>query len=102
AKNAPYMSDDTDPREAWADGYNAAVEEKVLSVGALREALCFQEIRKVIQEMRARKVNHGKHVSPTLIAWADRLAVAVSGADTAEPHYTANLDVRDLLNGGME
>src|SRR5690606_10239353 len=28
AKDAPYMSDDTDPREAWADGFNAAVEER--------------------------------------------------------------------------
>lgn len=45
--DAPYMSDDTDPREAWADGYNAAVEER----------LC----------------------------------------DTSEPHYTAHIDVCDLL-----
>lgn len=36
------------------------------------------EILKVIQEMRERKVNHGRGTSPALEAWADRLEAALS------------------------
>lgn len=36
------------------------------------------EILKVIQEMRERKVNHGRDTSPALEAWADRLEAALS------------------------
>lgn len=33
-------------------------------------------VQQVAQEMRERKVNHGKDTSPTLHAWADRLSLA--------------------------
>ncbi len=35
-------------------------------------------LAQVTSEMRARKVNGGKHESPTLIAWADRIDAAVA------------------------
>lgn len=35
-------------------------------------------IEAIISEMRARKVNHGRNSSPTLIAWADRLEASAS------------------------
>lgn len=40
------------------------------------------DIEKVIQEMRDRKVNNGKHNSDTLLNWADRLEKA--SADPSE------------------
>lgn len=36
------------------------------------------ELAEVTAEMRARKVNNGKHTSPTLEAWADRVDAAVA------------------------
>lgn len=35
-------------------------------------------VREITREMRLRRVNNGKHTSPTLIAWADRIDTAVS------------------------
>ena len=37
-----------------------------------------KEAAAVIAEMRARKVNHGKSASPTLLTWADRFELALS------------------------
>lgn len=42
-----------------------------------REAMLITELRAITAEMRSRKINHGKNVSPTLIAWADRIDAAV-------------------------
>lgn len=39
------------------------------------------EVAAVLAEMRARKVNHDKHTSPTLIAWADRIESALTKAE---------------------
>ena len=36
------------------------------------------DVLAITQEMRARRVNNGKHTSPTLIAWADRIDAAVA------------------------
>lgn len=52
------------------------------------------EILKVIQEMRERKVNHGRGTSPALEAWADRLEAALSQqAEPAEPSGPARYRV---------
>jgi hypothetical protein len=94
AKDAPYMSDDTDPREAWADGYNAAVEEQVLSVGALREAL--QVWLADYEEWEADPTfEPHPHVAERVAKTRAALGVVDTGA--TEPHYTTHLDVRDLL-----
>lgn len=37
-----------------------------------------RELERVAQEMRERRVNHGKSVSPTLIAWADRITALIA------------------------
>lgn len=37
------------------------------------------ELNAVADEMRKRLVNNGKHTSPTLIAWADRIDAALKG-----------------------
>lgn len=37
-----------------------------------------RELERVAQEMRERRVNHGKSVSPTLIAWADRITAIIA------------------------
>lgn len=46
------------------------------------------EILKVIQEMRDRKINHGRDTSPTLAAWADRLEAALSPQTESECRCT--------------
>lgn len=43
-----------------------------------------EEIRKVIAEMRDRKVN-GQNESPTLVAWANRIEAALTEEERAEP-----------------
>lgn len=42
-----------------------------------------QALREIAEEMRARKVNHGKTTSPTLIAWADRIDAALAAEQPA-------------------
>lgn len=36
------------------------------------------DVLAITREMRERRVNNGKHTSPTLIAWADRIDAAVA------------------------
>lgn len=45
-----------------------------------------KEAAAVIAKMRARKVNHGKHTSPTLIEWADELESALSASAEPAPY----------------
>lgn len=47
------------------------------------------EILKVIQEMRDRKIDHGRESSPTLEAWADRLEAALPQQDDPTDAFTA-------------
>lgn len=47
-----------------------------------RVKIAAAELRVIADEMRNRKINHGKHTSPTLCAWADRIDAA---ADALEP-----------------
>jgi hypothetical protein len=84
AKDAPYMSDDTDPREAWADGYNAAVEEQALTI------VKYEAVLNVA-------FPHGA-CGEVFDMWnAARAALGVVDTGATEPQYTANLDVRDLI-----
>lgn len=38
------------------------------------------EIKRVLQEMRERRVNNGRNPSPTLHEWADRIEAALTGS----------------------
>lgn len=50
-----------------------------------------ETVADVLAEMRSHKVNHGKHTSPTLIGWADRIerAMAASAVPVAEVKFNA-------------
>lgn len=72
------------PRELLLECINTAV--RAWGVGSpvevrLWKALAQPEqseaIAQILKEMRQRRVNNGKHTSPTLEAWADRLEAAL-------------------------
>lgn len=58
-----------------------------------------EKLREIAAEMRARRVNHGKHESPTLIAWADRIEDALS--QQAESALAAVPDSGDAFYAGL-
>lgn len=62
-----------------------------------------EKLRQIAAEMRARRVNHGKHESPTLIAWADRIEDALSQQAEPAPALSYKDDPRtpvELSNAG--
>lgn len=89
--DAPYMSDDTDPREAWADGFNAAVEEQT---GGL--IIPLQLAGAITRSLLSGPILDGVTLK-TIMHQQDKLREELLALLGAEPHYTAHADVRDLL-----
>ena len=53
------------------------------------------EVAAALAEMRDRKVNHGKHTSPTLIDWADRIESALTKAEDLAT--TRDVELAEIL-----
>lgn len=50
-----------------------------------RETLLAAQLRAISAEMRSRKINHGRNVSPTLVAWADKIDAALDASRIGGP-----------------
>lgn len=52
-----------------------------------------EKLRQIATEMREHRVNHGKHTSPTLERWADRIEAALSEPVDRAPEHTCSMGV---------